>query len=145
MIQRCHNQNSGVYSYYGGRGITVCEVWRYNFPAFEEWSINNGYEEWLTIERNDTNGNYEPGNCSWKRRTIQMHNKRSAKNSSSKYKGVFYSNEIERNKRWRSIINKDYETYFIGYFLTEVEAANAYDKKAKELYGDDASLNFPIA
>lgn len=38
---------------------------------------------------------------------------------------------------------KDKKTSYLGYFTDEVEAAKAYDKKAYELHGDKAILNFP--
>ena len=36
MKERCHNPNNPKYNDYGGRGITVCDEWRYDFPAFLE-------------------------------------------------------------------------------------------------------------
>ncbi len=57
---------------------------------------------------------------------------------SSKYKGV----SLDKTK-WRARITFNANTETIGYFKDEVEAANAYDKKAIELFGDFAKLNFP--
>lgn len=61
--------------------------------------------------------------------------------SKNKYKGVFYN---KRNKNWRSVICKDYKRYEIGSFKTQKEAAKAYDKKAIELFGKFAKLNFGV-
>jgi hypothetical protein len=44
-------------------------------------------------------------------------------------------------KLWIAKIQKDYKSIFIGRFKNEIEAANSYDKKAKELFGEFAYLN----
>lgn len=65
MKQRCFNPNATKYELYGGRGITVCEEWKDDFQAFYDWAMSNGYEEHLTIDRIDSDMNYEPNNCQW--------------------------------------------------------------------------------
>ena len=65
MRHRCHNPNSSNFAYYGGKGIQVCQAWRESFVAFRDWANANGYEVGLSIERVDSNGNYEPANCEW--------------------------------------------------------------------------------
>lgn len=63
MKSRCCNQNNPEYHRYGGRGITICDNWLKTSKKFTEWGLNNGYEIGLSIDRIDTNGNYEPNNC----------------------------------------------------------------------------------
>lgn len=75
MIHRCYNKNAKDYKYYGGRGIKVYKEWRNDFMAFYNWSMNHGYDNTLTIDRINSNGNYEPSNCRWVSLYEQENNK----------------------------------------------------------------------
>lgn len=81
MIGRCYRKNSDNYDWYGGRGITVCDEWRNNFQAFQDWAIANGYDEdatrgQCTIDRIDNDKGYSPDNCRWITHEAQQQNKR---------------------------------------------------------------------
>lgn len=76
MRQRCENPNNQKYNIYGGRGIKVCQEWQ-EFIPFMEWAYDNGYKDNLTIDRVDSNGNYEPSNCRWSSLKKQANNTRS--------------------------------------------------------------------
>ena len=80
MKGRCNRPNSQGYKHYGGRGIKVCKEWENDYTKFREWSYANGYKETagryeLTLDRIDTNGNYEPSNCRWVDMTTQVRNR----------------------------------------------------------------------
>ena len=73
---RCFNKNDYHYKWYGEKGITICDEWLNNYKSFEIWSLENGYQDNLSIDRIDNNGNYEPSNCRWVSHKIQCNNRK---------------------------------------------------------------------
>lgn len=74
MNQRCHNPRSASYAYYGARGIAVCDRWR-NFKAF--FQDMGECPAGMTIDREDNDRGYGPGNCRWVPMGLQSRNRRS--------------------------------------------------------------------
>ena len=75
MIARCYKPNNNRYHRYGARGITVCAEWLEDKTNFFKWALENGYKDDLSIDRIDTNGNYEPSNCKWSTAKEQSNNR----------------------------------------------------------------------
>jgi hypothetical protein len=74
MKSRCFNPNATGYKYYGGRGIRVCERWL-NYEAFLS-DMGRRPTPKHTLDRIDTDGNYEPANCRWATRAEQVRNRK---------------------------------------------------------------------
>ena len=79
--RRCYTKTNPSYKYYGACGVQICDEWRYSFQKFYDWAIKNGYDEnapkgQCTLDRIDTNGNYEPNNCRWVSMKVQNLNRK---------------------------------------------------------------------
>lgn len=101
--QRCLNSKCKSYIYYGGRGITICEEWKKDFMSFYNWAMSNGYNDTLSIDRINVNGNYEPSNCRWTDKKTQLLN--TTQNHKIKYRG-----QIKTISEWAEKFNLNYKT-----------------------------------
>lgn len=72
MINRCKYPSNKAWKHYGGRWISVCEEWKESFTLFlkDMGEAPPGH----TIERVNSNGNYEPSNCRWATQSDQTRN-----------------------------------------------------------------------
>jgi hypothetical protein len=127
--------------HYSGRGIKVCEEWQ-DYAPFAAWARANGYKDDLSLDRIDSNGDYCPENCRWATRQVQSINHRMSCKNTSGYKGV---SRFRDGKKWLAKISIKGKNVYLGAYINPVTAARAYDRKAFELYGSEAKLNFPEA
>lgn len=102
MNGRCHCETNKAFKNYGARGIIVCDEWRNDFSAFRLWAISNGYQEGLTIERVNNNGNYSPDNCKWIPRSDQPRNRRNCHL-------ITYNGETKTLSEWSRELHVDRE------------------------------------
>ncbi len=70
----------------------------------------------------------------------QFNKKKTSKKTSSKFIGVSF---VKHYRKWDSRISRNHKRIFLGYFLSEIDAAKAYDAAAKKYHGEFARLNFP--
>lgn len=134
MLQRCYNPKHTNFHLYGGRGIDVWIVWRDNFIPFFSWCMENNWKKGTEIDRIDNDKGYYPKNCRIVTRQQNCQNTRS-RGGTSKYKGV-----IKYKGKYRGQIKHNGKLY-VKSGLTEIAAAQWYDVKAEELFGEYAWLN----
>lgn len=100
MKKRCYLKSSHNYKNYGARGIKVCDEWL-DPDTFYKWSMENGYDDNLTLDRIDVNGNYESSNCRWVDVKTQQNNKRN-----NKY--IIYNGVTKTMSEWAKYFDIDY-------------------------------------
>lgn len=102
LIARCHNLQHEHYKYYGARGITVSEEWRYSFEKFYSDMGPRPSEE-HSIDRQDNDFGYCKENCRWATQEEQANNKRS--------NIVFtFDNESLTLAEWAKKLSMNYDT-----------------------------------
>lgn len=123
MKVRCHLVTDPHYPDYGGRGIVVCDEWTNSYEAFRDWALANGYNDRLTIDRINVDGNYEPSNCRWSTIKEQSNNKRG-----NFY--ITYNGETKTSAQWSEI--------------TGISAATIRDRIRKFGYTVEEALTLPV-
>ena len=126
MKCRCKNKNNDSYKYYGAKGIKVCDEWSESFVAFEKWALENGYNDSLTIDRINNDGDYEPLNCRWatyEEQNLHLRQRESVLGVRNvKIVGKRYCVSVRRN-------NKE---HYIGLYADLKDAIEARDKFCEE-------------
>lgn len=122
MKDRCYNPNNNDYCWYGAKGIKICEEWLANPKLFEEWAVNNGYIDTLTIDRINSDKDYCPSNCRWI--SLEENARRAGK-----VNWITVNNETLTGKQWaeklkigKNIINTAIREYGINKTKILIEA-----------------------
>ena len=121
MKKRCYNKNCKDYKDYGERNIVVCQEWKDDFLEFYKWSMENGWEKGLTIERINPNGNYEPSNCKWIPMEEQSKNRRTCH-------FVTYKGETHTVAEWSRIIGISRKTLELRLNSKNFTLEEAFEK-----------------
>lgn len=74
IINRCHNPKTPGFTKYGAKGVAVCDKWKNSFAAFLA-DVGHPPSAEYSLDRIESRGNYEPGNCRWAT-TIEQGNNR---------------------------------------------------------------------
>lgn len=142
--KRCLNPKSSVYKYYGGKGVKICNEWldtENGSIRFIDWAKHNGYNDKLTIDRIDPNGNYCPENCRWITPKAQNNNR--SNNILYSYNG-----ETHNINEWCEILKLNYSTVYTRLFREKLPFEEAikkekHDKNRKKLLCVELNKTFP--
>lgn len=129
---RCCNPNHKHYSYYGGRGVTLCDEWLNVPEKFIIWALGNGYTEGLSLDRKDNSQGYSPENC---RVITQQQNSCNRRGNLGRTlpKGIRFDGYSYSYEMWHKGIR-----YRKGSFKTVEEALEVLKPLREKLHGEFA-------
>lgn len=122
-------------TYYAARSIKVDGKWKHAYIHHYIMPVSKGIE----VDHIDGNGlNNTKANLRYCTKAQNQHNRRKSRGR-SQYKGVVFQ---KKNGYWLSVIKVFTKAMSLGLYLTEIEAARAYDYAACKYFGEFAKLNF---
>lgn len=142
MIARCYRPSHTRYTFYGARGIRVCDEWRYDLAAFCQWAIDAGWRPGMEIDRIDPSGDYEPSNCRFATRSQNLANRRKFHTAGKSATASRFIGVRRCGNRFTARIKQNGHNVYLGMFRREEDAAIAYDRAARDVHGEFARLNF---
>lgn len=122
IIGRCEYNKNPSWEYYGHKGVKIHPTWRNDFKAFYDYvtALPEYGKSGMTLDRINSDGDYEPGNLRWANEHLQKANRRKGKDNTTGFVGV-----TKRGNVYESYIGINKELISFGYFKTIIEAANA--------------------
>ena len=129
MKERCSDENGVSWSYYGEKGISVCDEWKHSFQSFYDWAMENGWECGLTIDRINNDYGYSPWNCQWVNKIAQANNR-------SNNRLISYAGEVRTIAQWAMLFD-------INYFTLRAQI-NRGDMRDFENYFGFADPNYSV-
>ena len=124
MKTRCLNSRNPFYHCYGGRGIRVCDEWIESYDAFKKWAIKHGYDDSLTIDRINVDGDYTPDNCRFVSQKVQANNRRNNR-------FLTYNGKTHTISEWSKITGIPYGT-LSGRILCGWQEKRAIEEPVKK-------------
>ncbi len=126
MKKRCYNHNCDRYKSYGGRGIKVCNCWKQDFMCFYRWAMKNGYNDELSIDRINVDGNYEPSNCRFIAMDEQHLNRTDNHN-------ITFNGKTQTLVEWSKELGIKYDVlrHRINTYKWDIERAFEHDKERR--------------
>lgn len=131
MINSCYNSSSDNYERYGEKGIKVCEEWRNSFENFLNWSLNNGYDESLYLNRINIEKDFYPDNCNYTDRFNHMQKRGILKSNRSGSTGIAYY--PEKSKPYKVSIARNNIRKYLGSYK-EISEAEKVRQQAEEYF-----------
>ncbi len=100
--QRCFNQKTRNFSDYGGRGISMCPLWKNSFSAFISFmGVRPSPKH--TLERKNNSGGYSPTNCVWAFKKENCRNTRANRH-------ITYKGKTQSLAAWVEFLGLNYKT-----------------------------------
>jgi len=120
MKRRCYNKKNKDYYNYGKRGIKVCKRWKDSFINFLN-DVGRRPSSEYSIDRIDSNKDYEPNNVRWANKLSQARNRNGWKNKQNEgnFRGISWRKD---NNKWYARIGVGYKNINLGAFSTKEEA-----------------------
>lgn len=109
MMRRCYTNDRKDYHHYREAGVSICDEWLNSFDSFAMWSLKNGVELDLSLDRIDNDKGYSPENCRWTTHLVQS-------NNSSSVHTLTYLGEEKTIREWADSLGMRQETLYARIF-----------------------------